>query len=700
MDQSGLSVPFPETSTLEVGFSLPSDGSGLVVRDNVERHQFLLHTPSPVTPEPTDENQFSLPADAAVQIETDRLELAANLVVCIRDESGSMLAQVDHQGTEQFGVGTYSIELCGAVKTYLRVEGPVSIEATLTETILSLDETQTVIVGARSAHENPAGTITTTDDPLDVMKAVSAFSSALKTTSVERSYPTLRGHPPLLELGEELDIPDGLDAPDTGVRLELPPTLGHIFVATPLAYYLGAKVVPGDTPRLVTEDGFVHSFDGPHGFEESVARALKRTFFLDCVVRTEGIYEVELHERQTVESRIDIDVPSLYDTPLSERLEAYFDVRFDDIADLIPEWKLTTHVKPQTDNIELLPFVTNDLAVVRTPSGHEVSHSEVQAASVDNFLRDDIVRSAGTTTQSETYVRPSSSNSVEQAWVSDGTPVGASKTTTTAYQNRLQRKPTMGDIDITVICNDQQMSDETDIVDDVYGTRDGLSFDVDAHYNLSRAELRTVLAEPTDFLHYIGHIDDDGFQCRDGKVDAQTIEHVGTGAFFLNACRSYDQGLALVEAGAIGGIVTFSEVINSHAVGVGRTLARLLNRGFPLQTSLDVVRTDSDIAHQYGVVGDGGISIVQTESGVAVFCEVEHQRGDLYEMSYQAYHTSKAGIGSLIMPVLPGDAQYYLSSGDLSGILLTEDELRDFLALEQIPVVYDDSVYWDDEFLS
>ncbi|WP_042663864.1 hypothetical protein [Haloferax sp. ATB1] len=675
----------------------------MVVRDNVERHQFVLRTPSPVAPEPTDRRRFSLPTDAAVRIETGRIGLAANTVVCVRDEAGSMLAQVDQQGREELGAGTYSIELFGAVKTYLRADGPLTVDARPFETVLSFEDPQPVSVGARSSHESPAATITTTDDPLDVMAAVSAFSSALKTTSVERSYPTLRGHPPLLELGDELAVPEALDVPETGVRIELPPTLRHVFVATPLAYYLGARLVPGDAPRLVAESGFVHDFDGPHGFEEAVARALKRTFFLDCVVRTEGIYDVPLHERQTVESRTDIEVKELYDASLGERLSAYFEIPYERIADLLPEWKLTTHVAPRADNIELLPFVTNDLAVVRTPSGTEVHHSAVQAAVVDDFLRDDgdgdVVRSAGTTTPSETYVKPSSTDSVEQAWISDGTPVGASKTTPAAYRNRLQREPTQGDIGITVVCNDPEMLAETDIVDEVYGSRDGLSFDVDAHYDLSGAALRETLAEPTDFLHYIGHIDDDGFQCRDGRVDAETLDTVGTGAFFLNACQSYDQGLALVEAGAIGGIVTFSEVVNSQAVGVGRTLARLLNGGFPLQASLEVVRIDSDVAHQYGVVGDGGLSVVQTESGVAVLCEVAQLSGDEYSLSYESYLTSRCGPGSLIIPALPGTNEYYLSSQDLSDIKLTENELREFLALEQIPVIYDDDVYWNCEFL-
>ncbi|TQR22017.1 hypothetical protein C9J85_01315 [Haloferax sp. wsp5] len=41
---SGQDQRADASSALEVGFSLPSDGTGLVVRDNIERHQFMLRT--------------------------------------------------------------------------------------------------------------------------------------------------------------------------------------------------------------------------------------------------------------------------------------------------------------------------------------------------------------------------------------------------------------------------------------------------------------------------------------------------------------------------------------------------------------------------------------------------------------------------------------------------------------------------------
>ena len=103
-----------------------------------------------------------------------------------------------------------------------------------------------------------------------VMQAVAAFSSALKTTSAERSYPTLRGHPPTVELGDRLHIPDELSSPETGITIELPATYAAIYAAAPLAYYLGADLVPGEEPLLRTDTGSEYALDAAGDFDVSV----------------------------------------------------------------------------------------------------------------------------------------------------------------------------------------------------------------------------------------------------------------------------------------------------------------------------------------------------------------------------------------------------------------------------------------------
>jgi hypothetical protein len=682
---------------LEVSIRQLDDEPGLVVSDLIERNQFRLFTDRPVSPTPVDPAAHRFPIDAAVEITTADVELATVVSVCVRDDTGEMLAETEHFAYEEFPPGRYSLELCGPIKTYLRVDGPVTVASDVNRTRIEFEEEATVRVGARSHHESPAATLTTTEEAADVMAAVSEFSSALKTTSPERSYPTLRGHPPLVELGDRLSIPEGVTSPETGVTLELPPRLESIYVATPLAYYLAADVVPGDRPRLVTESGFEHNLDTMRGFETEVERVLKQTFFLDCVTRTEGYYSVDLHEREAVETDIDVDFEWLYDQSLATQLETYLSVPFGVVEDELPEWRLTSHVAPTPENVELLPFVTNDLAVVRTPQDQPEPSSEVQTAAADEFFRDEaFTRSAAAADVDRSYVQPETTDSLEQSWVGEGAPIGASKATTAAFHNRLDRAPADGNIGITVVCNDARMANERDVVDEVYGSRDELPFDVRVHHDLSRAELRDVLSTDADLLHYIGHIDGAGFECADGKLDATTLSTAGPDAFLLNACQSYEQGAALIDAGAIAGIVTLSDVINSGAVRMGRMLARLLNRGFPVGSALEVARDDSIIGEQYTVLGDSSLSLARTDGGPPNVCVIDRLT-DGYELNWKPYPATGIGMGSLVMPWINDEDQYYLWSGDSRSFELSAGELEQFLSLETVPVKIDGSFVWSDE---
>jgi len=684
-----------------LSFEADSDGNGVTIIDSIERHRYSVGTSCPVTPTPVDADDFLFPADAGVAITTETLTLPTVVPVYVRDQTGDMLAEAEHFAYEEFGEGVYSVELCAPIKFYLQVDGPITIASDMEHTRLEFGEETEVLLGARSHHENPAATVTTTTDPVDMMAAVSTFGSALKTTSPERSYPSLRGHPPTIELGERLDVPAGLESPDTGIRIEIPATYRAIYVTAPLAYYLGATLVEGDEPKLVTETGFEHSLDTARGFEREVGRVLKQTFFLDCLTRTEGYYQVELHERRAVESVVDLDFAALYDQPLAEQLQSYLTVPFGLLEEEIPEWKLTSHVEPVPTSIETLPFVVEDLTIVHTPEETTPTETSEEATAVGNFFRtpsteaiEAFTRSAGQAASTEEpYVQPEETDSLEQTWVGDGTPIGASKATTEAFQNRLDRTPTEGDIGITVVCNDTQMTEEIDAVDAGYGSREKLPFDVTVYQDLTTSELREVLTAQTDFLHYIGHIDSEGFECPDGKLDATTLETVAVDAFLLNACQSYTQGMELLKRGSSGGVVTLSDVINSGAVRIGRTMARLLNGGFPLRAALNIARGESIIGGQYIVVGDGGLSIAQPESGTPNLCEIERD-GDEFVFRMKTYPTTQYAMGTLVMPYIEQNDTHFLSSGRGKEFSMTEDELARFLRLEEVPVRVDGKLRW------
>ncbi|WP_321112030.1 CHAT domain-containing protein [Halorussus salinisoli] len=683
-----------------ISFEPTADETGLNIIDPIERHRYSLATPTRVSPTPINSDTFLFPVDASVSVTTKSITLPTVVAVYVRDASGRMLTEAEHFATEEFPEDTYSLEICAPIKCYLRVNSQVSISANATQTQISFETPTDVFVGARSHHDHPAATVTTTTDPKDMMAAVSTFGSALKTTSVERSYPTLRGHPPTIERGDELQIPDCLEVPETGVRIEVPPDYESIYVVTPLVYYLGAQLEPGSEPRIVTETGFEYTLGATRGFEADVERVLKQVFFLDCITRTEGYYQVDLHEREEIEQVVDLDFSTLYDKSLPEQLEAYLEVPFDVIEDQIPEWKQTTHVRPTADSIDFLPFVVDDLAIIRTPVSNTVSESTVQTSAVSEFLRAESGEFTRSTSQSESldssYIQPENTDSLEQTWIGDGTPVGASKATTDAFEHRLDRTPTDGDIDITVICNDMEMHAERDVVEESYGERAKLPFDVSVKRDLTTEELRETLASEQDFLHYIGHIDEEGFNCADGKLDATTLETVAVDAFLLNACQSYKQGMHLLEAGSIGGVVTLSEVINSGAVRIGRAMARLLNRGFPLQAALDIARDESIVGGQYIVVGDGGLAIAQAESGTPNMCEIE-KVGDNYRVHLSTYPTDQRGLGSMVIPHLAEVENFFLSSGEIEPFDLSRSELDEFLQLEDIPVKVDGELKWSSQ---
>ncbi|WP_256684541.1 hypothetical protein [Halococcus qingdaonensis] len=663
---------------------------GLAVVDPIERHRYVLST-GPTRPTAVEPSRFLFPVESAVSIRTDGIGLPSVVSIHVRDERGTVVARAEHHAEEQLPSEAYIIEVSAPVKLYFRVEAALDITADTEGMAIEFGGEREVLVGARSHHEQPAATVRTPAEPEAMMEAISTLGSALKTTTPERSYPTLRGHPPTIELADSLELA-GLEPPETGVTIEVPPEYESIYVAAPLSYYLGATIEPGIEPLLRTDRGFEQSLAGPQGFERTVARTLKQAFFMDCLTRTEGLYPVDLHERRVLEGKLGLDFPTLYEQPLAAQLETYLSIPYRTIAEHVPTWKLTANVAATADSIEHLSFVVADLAVVRslTPAtgpGEMASAVERATDEGGQFLDEpadiDI---------EEPFVRPEPADSLEQTWIGEGTPLGASKASLAAYHNRLERTPAEGDIEITVVCNDAAMADER-AVEASYGERADLPFDVTVAHDLTTDELADVLAARTDFLHYIGHVDDEGFACADGRLDARQLDSVGVDAFLLNACQSYRQGMALIEGGAIGGIVTLSDILNSEGVKMGTALARLLNTGFPLGSALEIARSESIMGGEYLVVGDGEIAIAQAAHLQPNLCEIERD-DDSFEATYKTFLTSWDGIGTAVRPEIGDNTDHYISSGDVGSFDVSEEELVEFLSLEDIPVIVREKLNW------
>ncbi|WP_135828632.1 CHAT domain-containing protein [Halorussus halobius] len=696
------------------------DRAGVEILDPIEGRRFLLYTDEDVTPTRGDTGSFAFPVSVAHEFVASELAFPYTVTAAVRDAAdGSHILDVGYEGRHELEADDYLLEVNAPMKLYLRVESALTVDATTDHIAFEFAGPSRLELGARSHHASPAATVTVPDDPRAAMRAVSTFGSALKTTSCERSWPSLRGHPPRVELGDELSIPDGLDAPDSGVTLHLPPDYEYVFAAAPLAYYFGADLVADGTPRLTVDGGFTYRFDTERGFEDEAIRFLKRAFVLDCVVRTEGFHPMDLHERRLLEAdpAVDLDFAALYGAPLGDQLAAYCSVPDEPVREATPTWHRVTHVRPDAETVELLPYVVNDFSLVRVASpagdssGVTAADPDPDRAAVNSFKRGLPAaerRDAGVPDPDE-YVPLPESDAVERAWVGEGTPVHGAKLLRTAF-DRDESDPTDGVVDVTVVCNDEGMREEWNAVSEAYGTgetSDVAPFDVDCRFGVSTDDLRGLLADDHDVFHFVGHVDGRGLQCPDGVVDAETVDRTGATTVLLNACRSHDQGVALVEAGARAAIVSWADVDNHGAVEVGETFARLLDYGFTVGGALEIVEEFTAIGRHYVVVGDPGVTVAQCVDSNPLWCRVGDDADDppaadeALDVTVTTQTTPQVSIGGVNEPYFPKEdgADFYLIPGKLATFTNTGSELREVIGDSPIAVDVDGTLRWSTEWL-
>ncbi len=685
---------------IEGGFTVAmtraADTPGIDIVDPIERRRCTLRTPEPVSPAEGDPDAFRFPVERAVDIETRELTAPFTGHAYVRNGDGDVVAEARNGFRQEFPDGSYSIELSGLIKVYVRFTGPFSMRNGFDGMELTFPASREVSIGSRSAHRRPAATITTTHEPHDLMAAISTFGSALKPTSPERSFPTLRGYPPALEVGETLEIPDGLEAPVDDVVIEVEPTYEQLFPVAPLAYYLGVPVTTGPVPRLVGEH-VDHLLTHPDGFARAVHETLQRVFLLECVTRTEGLYPVDLLERERLEGRIDLPFDELYEASVDVRLDAFLEIPYRLIEDVVPDWRLAAHVEPTQETIPMLSHLANDLALVSIADGRTITSEPGAPIPAGTLVRGGATDTRGASAEGMALVESTGEpEALERAWVSEGMPVDATKAVLEAYENRIGRQPQTSSIDIAVVCNSPDMAGELLRVDGVYGDHEEMPFEVSMHEELTTGELEALIREDFNFFHYIGHIDDDGFRCPDGRLDMTGIGDVGPEAFFLNACQSYEQGLGLVRGGAVGGIVTLNDIVNHGAVRVGQTVGRLLNVGFPLRGALDLAATKSVIGRQYVAVGDGTLSIVQPSSGTPYLYEITPQ-GDEYLVRIDGFG-APPGMGCMLLPYFDDYNMQNLAGGKSRRIEMDRGELQTLLSEVNVPVRRNDELVWSDEF--
>jgi hypothetical protein len=668
------------------------------VADAVGHEQTDLYTDQPCTLTSTSVD-FPFRVTDAVETTISGFEIPTMSVLYVRDTTGQMLLNAEHDCEHSLPAGDYYIELSTSMKLYCKVSSSISIDANSNRMCVSFGDSTRVAFGSRSPRNRPPETVTTTTNPEDVMVALSCLGEGILADSPDRSYPTIRGHPPEIALGSELDVPDNVDPHDSEVVFKLPPRVEALYPAVPLIYYLDLTVEPGETPRLVADGETIYETSVDE-LSSAVKDILPHVFMLDCLARRAGFYPVEIAEYERVADDLPFDPVDYYDRPLPEQLQAYLEVPFETLKPHLPQWSVTAHVEPDIEHVASMPYLAAQLAFVDCTTYPRVTGDDARQASMQAFVSGNQSTRATTDVFDEvaSFVDLSpGSRTVSDVWIGDDIPLRANKFIAEGYRNRHRRGPTdTTATTVTIVCNEAWMSGEATAVKELYGTRDELPFDVKTHERLRRKELANVLQQDTDFFHYIGHAEPQGLQCTDGFLDVKSVSSIGADAFFLNACQSYRQAAAFIESGAIGGIATLSDVIDEPAAMVGRTTARLLNLGFSLRDALTLARERSFTGGQYLTLGDDSVTLTSAASNLSNQCLVTENNGS-YELLIRTYPTNRYGQGSMFTPQVDPDNKKFLAGTLIGPYTLSRDELVDFLELQDVPVEFEDEFYWASE---
>ncbi|ELZ16498.1 hypothetical protein C477_15740 [Haloterrigena salina JCM 13891] len=663
------------------------------------------------------------PVDETVVVTTDELRFPHAVAYAFSLGSDEQ-HELDPDGAPlSLSPGEYVVDIDTEIKTYLRFSGTATIEKTggYEETVVRFPDRVRVIVGFRSRHELPAGTITVPDTPEGIAAGLTHLATSHKTDGPDRTYPTLRGHPSLLERGDSLEIPDCIreDFSPSGIELIVPADYESLFVAAPLAYYLQATIEPRERPPTgpshatlrLPEFAVEKRLSPMPGLERDVDRLLRKAFFFDCLVRNAGPYGTNLAEQSMLEV-LGLDAEELYEAGPQRRLATYLEVPDAAIEHRLPDWHLSTYVRPDYDSVESLPFLLDRMSLVHMPRTSELEGKELVERSLEDFYRgggsrdgndgpDGRSRASTGKVASVDIVKPELHNGRVHGWLADGVPIDVFKTTPEAYHNRLDYLERATDsTSIAVVLNDPEMAGEHDDVAEIYRQRsEELSMEVTVDESLSTAELARVFEDDHDFVHYIGHCETDGLRCSDGYLSTSSLSRCNTQTFFLNACGSYYEGMGLIERGSVAGAVTFSKVLNDHAVKVGSTFAKLLVHGFSIERAMGLARRRIMMGKDYAVVGDGTHSLTQGEHRVPTTLtleKLEDERAE-YLVTFDCYSTRVTG--SYYFPHVEDNEFAYLC-GTQSNFTVTKSELATLLQETEASVIFNGDVYWSTELAS
>jgi len=666
-------------------------GDGLYVRD-AEKNEVRIHADSfSMGGEPQPIGRF---VDDAFRATARELRFPEEAVTIDSHSLDSWRTFASGVGPVKLVPGTHLIQIETNITIFILFTGTGDLHRTSPggSVILNFPDLMEFTIGIRSRARIPRSTIHTSSRIRDMAAAVSHLSCALETISPERSYPTLRRHPPNIELDKKLTVPDDIikSTPETGINFHISEDISDLFIVAPLVYYLGASITIDDgSPTLeLTDVGRTYEFSSGHALQDEVSSLLHRFFYLDCLVREEGPYGATVEEMELLDE-LDLNTSEAYHASIQNRVNMYLDVLYEEIKFSLPEWTLSTYVTPSPEDITILPHLLDRLSLIQIASGSPVDDKQLIEESLSDFYR-----TRGRVGVDGNFITVGDRTGLYHNWVADGIPIDGWKMIPAAFENRFEYPSDNSPISITVVLNDSRMKNEYEEVLDIYRQRsEQLLIDIEIHQNISRDDLREVFCSSSDFLHFIGHCTAYGLHCHDQPVSISSLDNSEVQTFFLNACNSYTEGIELIKKGSIAGVVTLDRVLDNSAAVFGATFARLLINGFSIGRALELARRRILPTHQYLVLGDGTHQISQGDDVFPGTTLIGLSENGEYKIGLDVSPVRQ--VGGVYQPVFEENIHL---SGKTVMKPITKSGILKFLQDANSPVLFDQEYYWSDEF--
>ena len=596
-----------------VSFSV-EDGS-LRIRDELEGRELVVRPSETPELSPALTDMFVFPVDAAVSFRTSSLRIGPHAGARLRDEDGNDRGEFTAEPRE-VPAGTHFLEVSGTVKTYLRIAGASftvaypRYEESDEPLNVSFDGEAEVTVGARSVHSRPRTTITVPEDPTAMMTAVSHLGSSIEEFSPERSWPSIRGHPPAIEVGDELRVPSSVREPETGITVAVPERYADVYRVAPLAFYLGATVVPGDRAELRLDNGFAEPLRREsRSLAESVRRVLGRCLLLDSLARGDGYYSHPRYEYEALSPDLPFYPHNVYDASLTDQLMEYLEVPWAALEPHLPQWKTAAVLRPTPGDAELLPYLADRLAPV------DVAESPDDAA-----------------------FAPETTRAVALGYAHRHPPSGSTRITPSAFDNALSHAAsTTPDVSAALLTDDGTRAAR---LRDCVADRGG---DLAATTSVIDRPDAAALRDAFEGGHDVVYCDlpapaaGDGFVCADGVVEPSAVD-VAAPAVVLAGRDRGETASALVDGGAVAAAVAESPQASRVVFAT-----ELLLGGFPVAES---VRLAGVAGARF--VGDAATTVARLENGMPpMVADIDPVSPDEYDLTVRVQPSGRHGLGSV-----------------------------------------------------